>query len=80
MSQPGIILGMTHLRSTHTSRTLTVVLTESDWQALRAIEPDAVGWLHECIRERLGSSASQESQPVTAASSGPAGAWNEDEY
>ena len=46
---------MTHLRSNATSRTLTVVLPESDWQALRAVEPDAVGWLHERIRERLGS-------------------------
>jgi hypothetical protein len=43
---------MTHLRSNATSRTLTVVLSESDWQALRAVEPDAVGWLQERIRER----------------------------
>jgi hypothetical protein len=79
MSRPGIILGMTHLRSTDTSRTLTVVLSESDWQALRTIEPDAVGWLHACIRERLGSTVSQESRPV-AAPSRPAEAWGEDEY
>lgn len=73
---------MTHLRSGAHARTLTVVLSESDWQALRAIEPDAVGWLHECIRDRLGSSASQEAQPssgfpsVTTAAS----AWGDDEY
>ena len=79
MSRPAIILGMTHLRSTHSSRTLTVVLSESDWQALRAIEPDAVGWLHECIRSRLGAAASQEAKPAAAASR-PAGSWNEDEY
>jgi len=48
---------MTHLRSNATSRTLTVVLSESDWQALRAVEPDAVGWLQERIRERLGTAA-----------------------
>ena len=69
---------MTHLRSTHSSRTLTVVLSESDWQALRAVEPDAVGWLHERIRERLGS-ASQEPRPASAATR-PTGSWGEDEY
>ena len=54
---------MTHLRSNAASRTLTVVLPESDWQALRAVEPDAVGWLHERIRERLGAAA-PEPAPV----------------
>ena len=51
---------MTHLRSTDTSRTLTVVLSESDWQALRAVEPDAVGWLHAQIRQRLGTPAGKD--------------------
>ena len=70
---------MTHLRSTATSRTLTVVLSESDWQAFRAIEPDAVGWLQERIRERLGSSAQAPEPPVAPASTVPAG-WDADEY
>lgn len=40
------------------TRTLTLVLPEADWRALRAIEPDAVAWLQERIRQRLaGSSA-----------------------
>ena len=38
---------MTQLRSNATSRTLTVVLSETDWRALRAVEPDAVGWLQQ---------------------------------
>ena len=70
---------MTHLRSTAASRTLTVVLSESDWQAFRAIVPDAVGWLQARIRERLGASA-QGPEPVAApASIVPAG-WDADEY
>ena len=71
---------MTHLRSNAASRTLTVVLPESDWQALRAVEPDAVGWLHERIRERLGNAA-QEQQPAASQpqASAPEG-WNQDEY
>ena len=81
MSRLGIILGMTHLRSTATSRTLTVVLSESDWQALRAVEPDAVGWLQERIRERLGTAASQEQPAGSLPSSRTASAaWDDDEY
>ena len=72
---------MTHLRSTATSRTLTVVLTESDWQALRAVEPDAVGWLHERIRERLGATSSEQSSGAPSPSSAPSGSpWGDDEY
>jgi hypothetical protein len=37
-----------------TTRTLTIVLPESEWQALRAVEPDAIGWLQAQIRRRLG--------------------------
>jgi hypothetical protein len=37
------------------TRTLTVVLPESDWHALRELEPDAVSWLQSRIRERLAS-------------------------
>jgi hypothetical protein len=70
---------MTHLKSTDSSRTLTVVLSESDWQALRAVEPDAVGWLHSQIRQRLAGSDQGESraaaEPVAAAAS-----WGDDVY
>ena len=75
-------LFMTHLRSSATSRTLTVVLSESDWQALRAVEPDAVGWLQECIRGRLGAPAPSET-PAPAAIptvSRAASAWGDDVY
>lgn len=72
---------MTHLRSTASSRTLTVVLSESDWQALRAVEPDAVGWLHERIRERLGTAASQDKPGTTFPPNlTAASAWGDDEY
>lgn len=39
------------------TRTLTLVLPESDWRALRAVEPDALGWLQDRVRERLAHSA-----------------------
>jgi hypothetical protein len=42
------------------TRTLTVVLPESDWHALRALEPDAVSWLQSRIRERLTAARDEE--------------------
>ena len=70
---------MTHVRSDVPSRTLTVVLPESDWQALRAVEPDAVGWLRERIRERLGTAAPDQ-KPLTAQSQSAPDGWSKDEY
>lgn len=45
------------------TRSLTLVLSESEWRALRDAEPDAVGWLQRQIRNRL-SSAKPSSGPV----------------
>ena len=71
---------MTHLRSNAASRTLTVVLPESDWQALRAVEPDAVGWLHERIRERLGTAAPDQKPATSHPQSSVPDGWGKDEY
>lgn len=38
---------------TTATRTLTIVLPEAEWQALRTAEPDAIGWLQSLIRQRL---------------------------
>jgi hypothetical protein len=62
------------------TRTLTIVLPESDWRALRAAEPDAVAWLQARIRERLAS------EPATSGNFAPPTAptteawYAEDEY
>lgn len=63
------------------TRTLTIVLPESDWRALRAAEPDAVAWLQARIRERLAASGT----PSRAYGSPSSGSttntfWGEDEY
>jgi hypothetical protein len=42
-----------------TTRTLTIVLPESEWQALRTAEPDAIAWLQAQIRRRLGTDSRQ---------------------
>lgn len=71
---------MTHLRTAN-SRTLTVVLSEADWRALREVEPDAVGWLHARIQERLGSRGSSSQKPsVRTAAPSPNADWNDDLY
>jgi hypothetical protein len=48
------------------TRTLTVVLPEAEWRALRDAEPDALGWLQRQIRNRL-SSTEEPPKPATAA-------------
>lgn len=37
----------------HQTRSLTLVLSEEEWRALRDAEPDAVGWLQSQVRQRL---------------------------
>jgi hypothetical protein len=37
------------------TRSLTLVLSEDEWRALRDAEPDAVGWLQRQVRNRLSS-------------------------
>ena len=45
------------------TRTLTLVLTETEWRALREIEPDAVAWLQTQIRTRLTDAGEKVPQP-----------------
>jgi hypothetical protein len=66
----------------HPTRTLTLVLPEADWQALRAAEPDAIGWLRAQIQNRLSAAStpwSSRSNP-TATTTGESWWGNEDEY
>jgi hypothetical protein len=35
------------------SRVIAVVLSEDEWRAFRAIEPQPVAWMHQIIRDRL---------------------------
>jgi hypothetical protein len=54
------------------TRTLTIVLPESEWQALRTAEPDAIGWLQAKIRQRLGEAPAPQDRQNQA--------WADDEY
>ena len=55
------------------TRTLTLVLPEAQWRALRDVEPDALGWLQARIRERLSAQAASKSIPATDTSE----SWDE---
>jgi hypothetical protein len=61
---------------TTSTRTLTIVLPEAEWQALRTAEPDAIGWLQAQIRQRLGEKG--PSHPGTAGSTSES--WADDDY
>ncbi len=58
---------------TQETRTLTVVLPEAEWRALRDAEPDALGWLQRQIRNRLSGVERTAAQATEAYST-------EDEY
>ena len=57
------------------TRTLTLVLPESEWRALRDAEPDAVGWLHLQIRNRL-TPLEEQRRPASIRSEDAA--WDEE--
>ena len=48
------------------TRTLTVVLPEAEWRALRDAEPDALGWLQLQIRNRLSAAGVKPAAAPTA--------------
>jgi hypothetical protein len=61
MAGARIIAPMTSPEAAAT-RTLALELPEKDWEALRAVEPDAVGWLRAMIRSRLSDRPTPELQ------------------
>jgi hypothetical protein len=62
------------------TRTLTIVLPESDWHALRAAEPDAVAWLQARIRERLATSGTPTGAYSPPDAKPSDSFWGDDEY
>ena len=77
MDLPGIIVAM--MTTDAATRTLTIVLSETEWRALRAQEPDAVGWLQAQIRKRLDIQAAPP-RPYSVPSAATADSWWGDDY
>jgi hypothetical protein len=68
---------MLHMMTSETvpTRTLALELPETEWKALRAIEPDTVGWLRALIHTRVGASVAPPlREPKTTTSDGAQGA------
>jgi hypothetical protein len=47
-------------------RVITIALTDADWKALRAIQPEPVDWLKRTIRETI-ERAREAERPLTRA-------------
>jgi hypothetical protein len=73
---------MTKLDAKQVTRTLTIELPESEWAALRSVEPDAIGWLQGRIRERLHAAGTSApvSQLENAGRTSSDTFWDADEY
>jgi hypothetical protein len=56
------------------TRTLAIVLPEAEWRALRAQEPDAIGWIQAQIKSRIEGASAQRN---TAPASVPAETWDD---
>ena len=81
MTTSPIIVSMVNSPGNPT-RTLTLVLPEADWQALRAAEPDAIGWLRTQIQNRLSATSTPWASRTNPAVTATGESWwgNEDEY
>ena len=53
--------------SNERERVISITLSESEWQAFIARQPQPVLWLREQIRAEAGSAAPQQAQAQTAA-------------
>jgi hypothetical protein len=62
------------------TRTLTIVLPESDWRALRTAEPDAVGWVLARIRERLAEPVGPSRRIDVPSAATADNWWGDDDY
>ena len=55
-------------------RVITISLSESDWKALRTIQPEPVDWLKSKIRETIEQARETTPAPASAAPAAPVAA------
>ncbi len=53
-------------------RVITLAISDADWKALRAVQPEPVDWLKQTIREAIAQGASPPERPAVKAAGGRA--------
>ena len=53
-------------------RVITLAISDADWKALRAVQPEPVDWLKRTIREAIDRGAAAGDRPVVKAAGGRA--------
>ena len=48
-------------------RVITLAISDADWKALRAVQPEPVDWLKQTIREAIDRSAAAPERPAVKA-------------
>jgi hypothetical protein len=53
-------------------RVITLAISDADWKALRAVQPEPVDWLKKTIREAIDRGTSPTERPAVKAAGGRA--------
>lgn len=48
-------------------RVITLAISDAEWKALRAVQPEPVDWLKQTIRDAIASGASAPERPAAKA-------------
>ncbi|MEO5823260.1 MAG: hypothetical protein ABIT71_22370 [Vicinamibacteraceae bacterium] len=51
-------------------RVITLAISDADWKALRAVQPEPIDWLKQTIRDAIATAAAPERPAVKAAGAG----------
>jgi hypothetical protein len=53
-------------------RVITLAISDADWKALRAVQPEPIDWLKRTIREAIAQGAPTPERPAVKAAGGRA--------
>lgn len=66
--------GPSRLQCRMPERVITLAISDADWKALRAVQPEPVDWLKKTIREAIDRGTPAAERPVAKAAGGRASA------
>jgi hypothetical protein len=53
-------------------RVITLAISDADWKALRAVQPEPVDWLKQTIRDAIDRAAAADVRPAVKTAGGRA--------